>query len=886
MKRFSPAVAALLVLFAAVPALAQTRALPEGEIRANGDITFGNALKLGRRDGNKIDVKDDLAVGAALLRDALASSVLTRLSAAQIADVRSGAGAINLAPVLNTILNNCGPSATPPTIAFTAGIYRVDDEVIIQTCPVNIVLEAGAIIRQGAGFPSGKRERGVVRFEAGAAGSSLTGTGTIDGNRAALVGDYLALPKATQANGLYVMEAQWNCVHVNNARAITVRGITLRNCMSFAVNHFGGDDFTASDLTIRDSTAAANGQVGANPSWTSIREYNIGNVVGGVAIPWFAYANVWSDYTNPRIAGISLAGYQALIRDGTSAAPGARIGDPYGGAFMLLRTTRGTVSDLSASGLSYDDGRAVRAAWGFHCDNCTSLSVSGVNSKGFYWPVHFLAPSRVTFTNFNADGDFNTAPVAGAADSACIWVTPNGQMRGNPGLDSSYDHANMMPSNDLVISGGTATRCRSGVTGYTGGMTLNGVRATGNEGPGVLFWAAQAGPGYPASAAFPVRNIQMTGVTADYNGGAGIQFNDGIDIQATGIIASNNGQDSATTSVGDGIRVTPGFGGLKKNIRFTGWTASDTQAEAISARLSFVPGTASGGRYKLVASSTAQLHVGQRILVKNGGGAGSDINVKIADITDDTLTVTTTGAPVFSASACTTALAGTVSVPAGGNIMTGTGTAFSSAFSGPTYVLAAGQYLRIGQVRSGTVAQIDTPAGAAVTNASATLISCPAQGIPSQQTGVNAIADANISDISLGSPSSYQALGNTAVNINVAPGSLRDERVPYAPTFSASDGSGVTFSGGATYRQDGKGICLRGFVQVNYSAAPSAVVVSLPPGLTAFGGAAVAGFNATTNNLLKGIANASPTVTLTPVSGDLVTASGQFLQFNGCLDVQ
>ena len=41
------------------PALAQTRALPPGEIRANGDITFGNALKLGKREGNKTVITPD-----------------------------------------------------------------------------------------------------------------------------------------------------------------------------------------------------------------------------------------------------------------------------------------------------------------------------------------------------------------------------------------------------------------------------------------------------------------------------------------------------------------------------------------------------------------------------------------------------------------------------------------------------------------------------------------------------------------------------------------------------------------------------------------------------------------------------------------------------------
>lgn len=59
MKRFSAAVAALLALFDAAPALAQTKALPPGEIRPNGDITFGNALKLGKREGNKTVITPD-----------------------------------------------------------------------------------------------------------------------------------------------------------------------------------------------------------------------------------------------------------------------------------------------------------------------------------------------------------------------------------------------------------------------------------------------------------------------------------------------------------------------------------------------------------------------------------------------------------------------------------------------------------------------------------------------------------------------------------------------------------------------------------------------------------------------------------------------------------
>jgi hypothetical protein len=51
------AFAALLVLGAS--AIAQDRALPPGEIRANGGITFGNALKLGKRENNRIILTPD-----------------------------------------------------------------------------------------------------------------------------------------------------------------------------------------------------------------------------------------------------------------------------------------------------------------------------------------------------------------------------------------------------------------------------------------------------------------------------------------------------------------------------------------------------------------------------------------------------------------------------------------------------------------------------------------------------------------------------------------------------------------------------------------------------------------------------------------------------------
>ncbi|MBA9070706.1 hypothetical protein FHR71_004476 [Methylobacterium sp. RAS18] len=48
------------LLSLSAPAFAQTKALPPGEIRANGDITFGSALKLGKREGNKTVITPDV----------------------------------------------------------------------------------------------------------------------------------------------------------------------------------------------------------------------------------------------------------------------------------------------------------------------------------------------------------------------------------------------------------------------------------------------------------------------------------------------------------------------------------------------------------------------------------------------------------------------------------------------------------------------------------------------------------------------------------------------------------------------------------------------------------------------------------------------------------
>lgn len=63
------------------------------------------------------------------MRQILAQSVLTRLTAAQLQDVSSGAAALDLSGPLNTALNTCTPGAPPPTIQFPAGVYGVKSDL-------------------------------------------------------------------------------------------------------------------------------------------------------------------------------------------------------------------------------------------------------------------------------------------------------------------------------------------------------------------------------------------------------------------------------------------------------------------------------------------------------------------------------------------------------------------------------------------------------------------------------------------------------------------------------------------------------------------------------------------------------------------------------------
>jgi len=141
MIRLASALLALLALSSA--ALAQTRPLPPGEIRANGDITFGNTLKLGKREGTKTVITPDTLriLGPGSTGDA------------STFDVSSPEGrALPLARTLRERVRNwtefgpggaCEGNAVADTAAFQAA-FAAGGRFTLK-CSQPILLNAGAV---------------------------------------------------------------------------------------------------------------------------------------------------------------------------------------------------------------------------------------------------------------------------------------------------------------------------------------------------------------------------------------------------------------------------------------------------------------------------------------------------------------------------------------------------------------------------------------------------------------------------------------------------------------------------------------------------------------------------------------------------------------------
>lgn len=819
-------------------------------------------------------------------------NALSLMSSKQVADIQAGTHLLDVSGPLNVALNSCSPGSKIAIELPGPGVYGIANPLVANTCAVDLRIDPSASVMQIGSFGDSAEPIqiiGMIRINAAASGSHIHGGGIIDGNRANLVGQYNALQRLNQP-GLYTIATQWVGIYNSTANDVEIDGLTFQNMMGFGIDHFIGDRFNGHDLNIKDSSNGIYSQGASNVIWHDIIETNIANSVNGIAIPVFAYANNWNLLNQADIHDIILNGYFPLHLDGTNSSPGSRIGDPYGGAFMVNTTTNGRFSNLTATGFQYNDGRANNAAWGFNCDGCYSTTWANIQSFGYYWGMQWLGGIGNSLSNFAFDGNNNIATVAGASNSAGLWAVGGGLLPPN-NLSSFFDHNSMMPTSNLVVSDGYIRRFFTGLFDETGNQNFSNIQTTANWGDGVQLWA-HSGGNYPAAGNFPVNDIKFDNITASYNGGCGISITDAQNVSFNSITMNDNGQESPVTGRSCGFGTTQNFGGLKTNIILSNWIANDDQGgTTTNQQFSFLPGSTTGSgtnnQYQILVANSSFVNVGQHFTCIACGPSSSNLSFKIIDLFDDFATIEATAPETFVTNACMVNVAGTVSMTANSNILTGVGTIFTSAINGPSYLVAEGQTLKIGSVINDTELQMDTTSGAAINNVTAQLIQCNSAGIESQNAGINVPSDGNTSHISIGSPSQYIATGNANVNVFIAPSSLANDWTPYVPTVTLTGGTGTSVTGnGGNYKQEGKTLCFNWFAQINYTTVPTAVSVTLPNNLTNFTTNILFGNNLTTNNVIYSpTSTPSNTANFIPLSGTLASASGQFVGSNGCFEV-
>lgn len=303
MKRFSPAVVALLALFDAAPALAQTRALPPGEIRPNGDITFGNALKLGKREGNKTVITPDTLqiLGPGSTGDVSgmrvpvpgrrASRTLSDIMSrtVDVADYRDPADGGDWGPALNRAIADI--TAVGGTMEVRErGTILIATQVQVPNTGKNLKLrctQAGSFIQNAPSFKT-------YMFNVG--GETATGAGELAVEGCRFLGSSRADGygfSINNANGMTFTGAEFHIMNVGisarNSFAVTMDSIVSKSVTSLFYSatkahnfvarrikaYDGGDVFTFKELTdnisVVESTFEGNGSTLNLTGATSLR---------------------------------------------------------------------------------------------------------------------------------------------------------------------------------------------------------------------------------------------------------------------------------------------------------------------------------------------------------------------------------------------------------------------------------------------------------------------------------------------------------------------------------------------------------------------------------------------------------------------------------------
>jgi hypothetical protein len=288
--------------------------------------------------------------------------------------------------------------------------------------------------------------------------------------------------------------------------------------------------------------------------------------------------------------------------------------------------------------------------------------------------------------------------------------------------------------------------------GFTGGSSYDNyhmMTILGNKSSGMELKYVNANTGYFGFAANKqIHSTKITNSNISCNGGtgfliAGLSGQDCIGTEVRNNSIINNGQEDATVT---GSR---GLAGLFTNTTFiTDNDCRDTQTFTNTDGCSFSPSTlATNTKFQITMLSNAERYqIGQRVKLPGCDSDGSDLTVKIVDMSAlDEVTVIPVDFVAGAMTAPTTTKTGTIS--AVGTAVTGSGTAFDTEIGGRAWIFYNSEYRQIVKVINATSLVLDSAFSSDPSGAAFNIVEVDVVGVPSQSRGIDFSASTNVKQI-------------------------------------------------------------------------------------------------------------------------------------------
>jgi hypothetical protein len=619
------------------------------------------------------------------------------------------------------------------TIEFqdTGACYLTDTVVINATSAKKIVINPGVVIKRKTGTCGDAQVFNVYLSP----GTEFSGGGTIDGNRAAFTGCIPIFNAGWMMDGIVIRSSD-----------ITVKDISFVNVVRHGINAAFSDRLRLENLTFSNSGTGMLVQFLSGLSVSNIYQSSMGNV----GFPIYQHLNDIRGVSDSSVDGFYITSWNP-DRAGLEPVPGA----------LGFQATRTNVSNVSISGFSGTGGVGTlhSLSEGFTVPTCVDSKFENIAVSGnAYSNISVGGAIRCQFSNVTLyDGTYQAKNFFLASNSYQNTDVTTSALDA-VGVDVSHD----ITISDLISSGGAfGLDIRAGEN-----VTVTNAVLTNNE-YGVSVQCSNTNMSIPNPIPQCSKNVAFANVKVATNSYCGFYLDgyDNISVDSASHVY-NNGQKS---DLGALFRAGVCIGPLaaSKNLNLSsGAFMGDTQNITLAAAASYKPGaTDAKKQYKVTLINPDGIQPGQYITLKDAAGAGSNITARVIALNDnvafkteggvssfggnvDQITVETAAPATFSASAVSTALAGTVS--SSGTTVTGVGTSFSSVIRGHAWLCVASNCARVARVNSNTQIITETPFAPALSGATVSLIAADVLGIPSQSYALAAQAGAAVGPISYG----------------------------------------------------------------------------------------------------------------------------------------